>query len=114
MELRIYQADKILTHASLHGRMDYAGIKALEEGFYAITAGRNRSAVIELEDVTFMVSIGMRMLIEVAKTLAETNCQLILTGPRGLVKEALAIARLDEIFTIVDTPDEALRLLRDG
>ncbi len=74
----------------------------------ALTSGRNLPTVVELGDVTFMVSIGMRMLIDAAKNLAHHDCGFILVGPRGLVLEALTIAKLDEVFTIVDTPEAAL------
>lgn len=108
MEMRVFRADGTLTHLALHGRMDYDGIESIERGFLAVTAARGLPAVVDLGEVTFMVSIGMRMLIEAAKALAHQQQAFILTGPRGLVREALHIAKLDEVFTIVDSAKEAL------
>lgn len=108
MELRLYRADHTLTHLALQGRLDHAGVENIEGGFMALTSGRALPTVVELEDVTFMVSIGMRMLIEAAKSLSHHDCPFILVGPRGLVQEALVIAKLNEVFTIVDTPEAAL------
>lgn len=108
MEIRVFQADENLTHLSLHGRMDSANVHRVEAGFLALTAKRGQSAIIELGDVTFMVSVGMRMLIDAAKGLSAVNKHFILVSPKGLVEDALRIAKLDSVFTIVATTVEAL------
>ncbi|WOO42427.1 STAS domain-containing protein [Rubellicoccus peritrichatus] len=108
MQIRVFQADQSLTHLALQGRMDSPNVQRIENGFLALTAGRGKSSIIELEDVSFMVSVGMRMLIEAAKGLKSADQQFILVGPKGLVEDALRIAKLDTIFTIVETAVEAL------
>lgn len=114
MEMRIYRADDELTHLALSGRMDTAGVLALERGFQALMQGGRVPVLLDLSEVTLMVSIGMRMLIEAGKALAEHKAELILIGPQGIVSETLRIAKMDTIFRIVPTMEEAKQLLEHG
>lgn len=111
MQIRVFQADEELTHVALQGRMDSPNVQRIENGFLALTAGRGKPSIIELEDVSFMVSVGMRMLIESAKGLKAVDAAFILVGPSGLVEDALRIAKLDTVFTIVETAVEALNIV---
>lgn len=108
MELQVIRTDEEVTHIALVGRMDHNGVQAVEAEFNAVVAGRAKPAVVDMAGVTFVVSIGVRMLLSVAKNLGANGHKLALVHTQPLVAETLRLAKLDQIFVLAD--DEATAL----
>jgi anti-anti-sigma factor len=89
-------------HVRLRGRLDMYGSTAIEEQFNRVIADATGGVVVDLADVEFIASIGIRMLLTNARTLRERGGKLVLCNPRPFVLEIFEIAGLPEIITIYD------------
>ncbi len=71
-----------------------------------------KAIVVDLKGVSFMDSSGIATLVEGLQwSKKKDGRQFILTGPGPNVKNALALTKLDNIFTIKDDKDEVLHHL---
>ena len=110
MELEILEQSPNLTRVALKGRLDTAGVDRIEARLNA-TLARGTNGLIDLSDVTFLSSLGIRLLITVAKMLDRRGNRLVLVAPRPLIDQALKHSSLDEIVPVASDVDEALALL---
>ena len=109
MELKIIQNDGTYTHVALSGRLDIDGVKAVELEFASVVAGKNQSAIVDITEVSFIASLGMRMLLSTAKNLRTRNCKVVLYNPQPVVQEALETAGFSTVMPIVTDFAEALK-----
>ena len=100
-----------IAHVKLRGRLDTQGVDQIETKFTAFVVPSRRSAVVDLSEVSFITSIGLRMFIAIAKALKRHNAKMVLFAAQSQVREAFASAGLAEIVSIVAGEAEALSLL---
>jgi anti-sigma B factor antagonist len=62
--------------------------------------------LVDLSAVTFMDTGGLATLIEAQQRATRTGGRLVLVGLQPRVQDALAMARVAEMFTIVGSPDD--------
>lgn len=108
MELKTIQTDGAYTHVALSGRLDIDGVKAVELEFTSAVAGKNQSAIVDITEVSFIASLGMRMLLSAAKNLRARNCKVVLYNPQPVVQEALETAGFSSVMPIVSDFAKAL------
>ena len=95
------------------GRLDMQATNAMADQF-AFSVGNGRaSAIVDLSEVEFLASIGMRMLISGARGLNNRGKKMVLLNPTPSVKEALMTAGFDQLIPICDDIDEALSHLKE-
>jgi anti-anti-sigma factor len=111
MELRIVEQSPAFTRVALIGRLDTAGVDKVETRLNAALV-RDKHAVVDISEVTFLASMGIRMLISAAKMLNRRGKQLVLIAPRPLVDQALKHASLDEIIPVAPDFQTAAALLK--
>lgn len=97
---------------ALVGRLDTVGVGEIETRFTASVVPPARDTVVDLTEVTFVSSLGLRMIIGTARALASRKARLVLFGAQPLVLESLGFAGLDAIVPIVADESEALANLR--
>ncbi len=114
MALRLLPAPEDLTYLALDGRLDVAGTRTVEPEFTTCTIEEGRPTVIDLADVLFLGSIGIRMLVNAAKALARKGYRLVLLNPRDHVRRALEFAGLVQIMQIAGSEIDAFRMARGG
>ncbi len=90
----------------LAGSLDLAGVEAIEMDFAALLAGE-QPLLIDLAEVDFIASMGIRMLLSGAKQLNRRNLKLVLATPNEGVKEALEITNINSIIPVFDTIEQA-------
>jgi anti-sigma B factor antagonist len=112
MDLIIIEESNDLTYVALAGRLDHAGVEAIAMRFQQCVGLRKRSAVVNLAEVNFMSSLGMRMLLSNYRSLKEVGGKLVLLKPQPLVEDTLKAAMLDQIFPIVHDEIRALEIAR--
>jgi len=110
MELEILEQSPTLTRVALKGRLDTAGVDKVEARLNAALA-HDKHGVVDLSGVTFLASMGIRMLIGGAKMLNRRGKKLVLIAPRPLVDQALKHTALDDIIPVAQDLDAALVLL---
>ncbi|MEM8932164.1 MAG: STAS domain-containing protein [Acidobacteriota bacterium] len=94
----------------LAGRLDSAGVDALEIRFNAATVASGKAAIVDLSGVSFLASLGIRMLLTATKRMAASGRPLVLHGARGLVDEALRSMDLYRLIPHAANEQEALDL----
>jgi anti-anti-sigma factor len=110
MELQVLEESPSLTRVSLKGRLDTDGVDRIETRLNA-TLARDKDGIIDLSLVTFLASMGIRMLLTAAKMLDRRGCRLVLIAPQPLVEQALKHTALDEIIPVARDLESAMALL---
>lgn len=108
MEIEILVTENI-ARVKLRGRLDTPGVDQIEGKFTASVVPEGRSAVVDLRDVSFIASMGLRMFIGLAKQLRRRNARLVLFAPQAQVDEVFHTVLLREIVPIVADEAEAVR-----
>ena len=60
MEIILIPAENDLTHVALSGRLDLDGVKEIEMEFTATVTNPGKPTLVDLSQVTFIASLGMR------------------------------------------------------
>ncbi len=107
MEMTTEELDKGVVKIKLNGRLDVAAAGQIELRFNTI-AGAKRAVIVDLSQVTFLASMGMRMLLIGAKTMASKGGKMALLAPAAEIAAVLKTARIDALIPIYDRPDAAL------
>jgi anti-sigma B factor antagonist len=108
MELKVINLDDIYTHLALAGKLDIAGVGDIENKFIGYTAARKKNALVDVSAVTFLGSMGLRLLLSAAKSLSWEKKSLILLNPQPLVNEVLEASGFDEVVVIEHDAASAL------
>lgn len=96
---------------SLIGRLDIQGTQEIDMKFTAMTATKKAGILVDLKQVEFLASIGMRTLISCAKAVANRGGKMVLYRPQPLVREVLSTSGLDSLIPIYDDLAEAKQAL---
>ena len=97
---------------TLQGRLDTPGVDKIETRFTASIVPPGKPALVDLSGVTFVSSMGIRMLIGTARSLNLKHAKMIIFGAQPLVKESLDHVSLAEVIPVVATEAQALELLK--
>jgi anti-sigma B factor antagonist len=81
-----------------------------KEGLVAYIMSGNKKIVLDLSEVTFIDSSGLGALIGSLKAVG-TDGELVLCGARDAVVNMLKLTRMDKVFHIFDTVEEAASYL---
>ncbi len=111
MELVIQEQSKALTRLALKGRLDTVSVDRIETRVNAALAGGTHG-IIDLSEVTFLASLGIRLLLNAAKMLDRRGYKLVLVAPQPVIEQALRHTSLDELIPVAPDVDAALALLR--
>jgi len=88
--------------------LDANNIEELGGELFAL-AERSRKLLINFVDVEFLSSAALNKLIILDKKVKTQGGKLVLSDLRPEIKEVFTITRLDQLFTIKPTQEEALR-----
>src|SRR6516165_6867695 len=111
MQLREVRLDDKITHLALIGKLDIAGLHAVDVKFHGYTAARRRPALVDLSQLEFISSLAMGMFISCAQSLRRQNAKLVLLNPQPVVEEALNAVGLGQAVPIAHSLDEAMSIL---
>ncbi len=89
-----------ITRVNLAGRMDIAGAAAIDLQMSVIAGGR-RAVVIDLSQVSFLASMGMRTLVLRAKTIAKKGGRIACFGANENVTHVLTTSGLISVLPLV-------------
>jgi anti-sigma B factor antagonist len=92
---------------ALQGRLDTVGVDQVEPRFSAAVAEKPRHAAIDLRAVTFLASMGVRMIIATARAQRARGFSLVLFGAQPLVKSTLEMVALDQIIPVLPDLESA-------
>ena len=94
---------------TLAGELDLAGAPDVEEELRCIeeTTARLTTIVIDLRDLTFIDSTGLRLLVEANHRANAATYRLVLLRPRDRVFRVCQIAGIDTLLPFQPAPAEA-------
>jgi len=111
-EMKAYtsKANEDTTIVSLSGSFDAVGSDSIELELREI-ARSGTNVAIDLSDVTFITSQGVRMLVLTAKLANAENKRLVLIGPKPPIYKVLAVMGVNKLLDIYETA-EAMSSIR--
>ena len=96
-----------ITRIALDGRLDIEGTQAIEQKFSFATTIRPAKIIVDLSGVTFLASIGIRLLVASARAQANRGGKMVLAAPSTLVRTVLETAGIDQLIPLVADVDAA-------
>jgi len=89
-------------HLALSGELDISTAQQLEDDLMRIEAERPELIVLDLRDLAFMDSTGLRLLIMADSRAREEGRRLAIGRGNEMIQRVLRLTRLDERLEIVD------------
>lgn len=111
MRLEITDLDHRILQAKLIGRMDMQGTQAIDTEFGLKLGSSLLPVLVDMSEVDFLASIGMRTLISTARGVHNRGHKLVLLNPQPLVKESLVAAGFDQLIPMYDDFEAACAAL---
>ena len=100
MQLQLGDEVDGVLNLSLVGRLDTPGVDRIETPLTARLVPRGASAMIDLSQVTFIGSGGIRMFITIARALGRKGGKLVLYGAQPLVSQVFDTTSLNTIIPV--------------
>jgi anti-anti-sigma factor len=97
---------------TLVGRLDTAGVSQIEARFSAGIVPSGQSAILDLTEVEFLASLGVRMLISTARALSAKGGRLVMYGANPAVADTIDAMGFGEIVPLTDSEPEAIAFLQ--
>lgn len=113
MQMDVSVIDGGIQRIRLAGRMDVEGTQAIDLKFTALTATKRSAIVVDLAEVSFLASIGMRTLLSNAKALKLKGGRMVLLNPQPMVATALETAGIDKVIPVHHDLGAACQALAD-
>lgn len=112
MDMQVVQADGEITRVALDGRFDIQGAQEVDSRFGEL-AKMSKALVVDLSQVSFLASLGVRTLMLSAKTLISRGGDMAVFGANENVEKVLRTTGLNEVAGIYADYESAARTLRE-
>lgn len=112
MQITVNTLDGDFVHVVLAGRMDTLGADKISLPFTAATASRKALVAVDIGQVDFMASAGLRQLFANARAQQQRGGLLVLAAPQPPVRAVLEATGVQQLIGIYAALDEALAALR--
>ncbi len=108
MSLNVKETDKYLV-VGLSGRMDVHLASDTENKLNdLIKKNADKNVILNLEDVEYMSSSGLRVFVSLMRNLKESNRELKLSNLSVAVRKVFEVVELMDMFDIYESEEEAL------
>ena len=111
MKMVVTNVENGITKLVLTGSMNVQGALDVEPKFNEIVRTTDK-VIVDLTDVHFLTSVGMRILVMSARSLREKGGKLVLVNPQAEVERAMKVAGIDTIIPIVPDLSAAIALFQ--
>ena len=98
MLIEILHSDKSMLKIALSGKLDATNVAHGAAKFYTLLNGRKSPVVLDFSEVTYLSSLGVRMLLTASKDLTKHGHRLIIEKPTAEVHKVLHTAGLDGLL----------------
>ena len=86
---------------SLSGEIDLANVTAVEEEILAAVSGQLTAVSVDLTNLTYMDSVGIRMLFDLVSNLEKSHIALVLITPFGSpTRRMIKLSGLESFVTL--------------
>jgi anti-sigma B factor antagonist len=100
MQMQIGDAGQGIVNVALIGRLDTPGVSHLETRLTAHVVPRGVRAIVDLSQVEFVGSLGIRMFITIARAAARNGGKVVLYGAQPSVAQVFETTSLNEIVPV--------------
>ena len=111
VQLNQVRMDDRITHLAIVGKLDIAGLHAIDVKFHGHTAARRKPTLVDISELEFINSLGMGMFISCACSLRRYGAKMVLLSPQPQVEEVLKAVGIDQGIPVVRDAEEGLRIL---
>lgn len=95
----------------LIGKLDILGTGEIETRFAGYCAGDGARVLVDLSEVDYLASIGIRLLTVNAKSIASRRGRMVLLQPNANVKSVLEVTGIPSIIPMYDSLESAEAVL---
>jgi anti-sigma B factor antagonist len=107
MEMQIIDVSGV-TKAVLDGRLDTASVNNVETRFIAGIVPKHQNTIVDLSNVSFVASLGIRMLLSTARALNSNGARFAMYGANPAVMDIIESTALSDIIPVLTTEAEAI------
>lgn len=111
MEMQYSELENGIGLIKLIGKLEIMGTGAIETKFTGYCSGDNVYVIVDLSEVDYLASIGIRLLMLNAKSVATRGGKMALLNPIPEVQSVLEITGIPEIIPISSTLESAETIL---
>lgn len=110
MEMQVDELDSGITNVTLNGRFDLKASETVEMPF-SLIAGSKKSVLVDLSQVDFLASLGVRVLLTSAKAIFRRGGKLVIVAPEGNALMVLKTAGIENLIPIFEDRSAAIAVL---
>lgn len=110
VELTEEQMPGGITRVILDGKLDLDGARSIDLRMNVI-AGSQKAVLIDLSNLSFVGSMGLRSLVAPARTIKAKGGKVVFFGPNEMVDKVLKISGVDHVVPIYYDLEPALAAL---
>ena len=114
MQLQFNELHNGIREIKLTGRLDIIGTGEVETKFAGYCSGEKVHVVVDVTEVDFLASIGIRLLVLTAKTVANHKGKMVILNPNPNVLNVLDLAGIPSIIPIYSELESAKAVLLGG
>src|SRR5262249_40730004 len=100
MEMEIEELEGGVTNVVLRGRLDSAGVEAIEPRFKEVI-GSKKAIVVDLSQVNFLTSLAVRMLVFGSRAVTNNGGKVVLSSPTEWVSFVLQAMEIEQFVPVV-------------
>ncbi len=100
MKLEIAELENGIVKVLLSGRLDVDGALEIDDAFRTAVGGK-KNVVVDLADVTYLASLGIRTLVIGAKAASQMGGKLVVLAPQRNVEKVLRESNIDTLIPIL-------------
>lgn len=100
VELQYSELENNIRMIKLIGKLDIVGVGEIENRFAGYSAGDGVHMVVDLSEVEFLASIGIRLLTLTAKSVTSRGGKIALVNPTSDVEQVLDVTGIPAIIPI--------------
>ena len=103
--------DNGILKVNLSGRLDVLGAQSIDMKFTALTATQKAHVLVDMSEVSFLASLGMRTLLSSAKALSNRGGHMVLCKPQPNVLDVLDTSGVSSLIPVCNDLEEAKSVL---
>lgn len=110
MEVKVREIANVLL-VQVEGRIDHTTAHDFEHTLLPRLSGctgETQKALLDLSDVAYMSSAGLRVLMLAAKQCQKQHGEMVIAALQPILQEVFRISRFDKIFRVFETVQTAL------
>jgi anti-anti-sigma factor len=111
MDLNVVKTDPNYIQIALSGKLDVEGEGQIGDEFRRLIGSNKSHFLVDMGNVSYLASLGIRLLFAGAKSLAAEGKKLVVINPQPMVEETLLNSGTARLVPIARDVSEATKLL---